>query len=153
MANEWPANGDPDWNTKMLANLAVEHTTEGKHGDITANSINSAGNVCAGGFLCALSQVELTISSGAVEATKSFHKIDTEADASTDNLDNITGGSDGDILVLTSVSGTRDIVLRHSNGNLRLTDATNFTLGTSADTIMLVFNGTNWLQIAGSLKA
>jgi hypothetical protein len=29
MANEWPANGVEDWNTKMLANLAVAHDTEG----------------------------------------------------------------------------------------------------------------------------
>lgn len=27
----WPANGDSDWNTKMLAYLAVEHTTDGHH--------------------------------------------------------------------------------------------------------------------------
>lgn len=28
---EWPANGDSDWNTKMLAYLAIEHTTGGFH--------------------------------------------------------------------------------------------------------------------------
>lgn len=27
----WPANGDTDWNTKMLAYLAVEHETDGTH--------------------------------------------------------------------------------------------------------------------------
>jgi len=27
----WPANGDTDWNTKMLAYLAVEHNTDGTH--------------------------------------------------------------------------------------------------------------------------
>lgn len=28
---DWPANGDTDWNTKMLANLAVGHDTDGTH--------------------------------------------------------------------------------------------------------------------------
>ncbi len=27
----WPANDDTDWNTKMLAYLAVEHETDGTH--------------------------------------------------------------------------------------------------------------------------
>lgn len=27
----WPATGDADWNTKMLAYLAVEHNTDGTH--------------------------------------------------------------------------------------------------------------------------
>lgn len=27
----WPASGDTDWNTKMLANLAVGHDTDGTH--------------------------------------------------------------------------------------------------------------------------
>ncbi len=30
MAN-WPASGDTDWNTKMLAYLAIEHETDGTH--------------------------------------------------------------------------------------------------------------------------
>jgi len=34
MCAQWPANGATDWNTKMLAYLAVEHKTDGKH-DIT----------------------------------------------------------------------------------------------------------------------
>lgn len=27
----WPANGDTDWNTKMLAYLAIEHEADGSH--------------------------------------------------------------------------------------------------------------------------
>ena len=28
---EWPSNGETDWNTKMLANLAVAHDTDGNN--------------------------------------------------------------------------------------------------------------------------
>ena len=34
----WPASGDTDWNTKMLAYLAVEHNTDGTH-SITGSSV------------------------------------------------------------------------------------------------------------------
>ncbi|KKK94052.1 hypothetical protein LCGC14_2686730, partial [marine sediment metagenome] len=27
----WPANGEVDWNTKMLATLAIGHATDGTH--------------------------------------------------------------------------------------------------------------------------
>ncbi len=27
----WPSSGDTDWNTKMLAYLAIEHNTDGTH--------------------------------------------------------------------------------------------------------------------------
>lgn len=32
---EWPANGDTDWNAKMLQYLAIEHNTDGTHKDTT----------------------------------------------------------------------------------------------------------------------
>ncbi len=28
---DWPANGETEWNTKMLANLAIGHDTDGTH--------------------------------------------------------------------------------------------------------------------------
>lgn len=37
----WPANGETDWNTKMLAYLAVEHNTDGTH-DIPVATIQAA---------------------------------------------------------------------------------------------------------------
>jgi hypothetical protein len=39
---EWPGNGDTDWNTKMLAYLAVGHATDGTHNQagLTAQIVN-----------------------------------------------------------------------------------------------------------------
>ena len=95
---------------------------------------------------------ELTLSSGGgLNPTQSFHRVDTFADASTDNLDNIliSGGNlQGDILFLRSITSTRDIVLRET-GNILISGAdTTFTLGSSGDVAYLVFNGTSWLLVA-----
>ena len=43
---------------------------------------------------------ELTIDTGTITITHSFHTVDTESDASSDNLDQILGGRNGQILIL-----------------------------------------------------
>ena len=55
---------------------------------------------------------ELTISGGTVALTQSHHTIDTEGDASTDNLDTITGGTLGQILIIRAANYTRTVVVR-----------------------------------------
>jgi len=64
----------------------------------------------------------LTISSGAITVTKSFHKIDTEGSAAADDLTTINGGHAGDILILQSTSNSRDITLKQvdPSGNLKI---------------------------------
>ncbi len=46
MCAQWPANADTNWNTKMLAYLAIGHNTDGTHSNIdgdtpTANDSDS----------------------------------------------------------------------------------------------------------------
>lgn len=93
-------------------------------------------------------QTELTISGGAITATKSYHTVDTEADAATDNLDTINGGSTGDILILQTAVNTRDVTLKDGTGNLAL--AGDFVLDVITDKIMLIFVTTGWHEIARS---
>jgi len=56
---------------------------------------------------------EQTISSGAITFTQSLTSIDTEADASTDDLDAWNGLSDGFFMLVRSVSNSRDPTLRN----------------------------------------
>lgn len=67
---------------------------------------------------------ELTISAGgAVTATQSFHTIDTNGDAASDNLDTINWGGDGagdsfvEIIVKANNDG-RTVILKHLTGNI-----------------------------------
>lgn len=62
---------------------------------------------------------ELTIAAGAVTITKSYHTIDTEADAATDDLVTIAGVADGRIVALRAEHPDRTVVLK-SGGNLVL---------------------------------
>lgn len=96
---------------------------------------------------------ELTISSGAVTVTASYHYIDTESDASSDNLDNINGGTEGDILIIRSTNIARDVVVRDnsvSGGNIYLNDLTDFTLTAPGDKLVLFYDGANYTEIARS---
>ena len=90
----------------------------------------------------------LTIASGAVTATTSFHAIDTEAAAATDDLDTISGGQTGQVLYLHAANGARDVVAKDGTGNLKL--AGDFTMNNAEDVLTLIFDGSNWLEVSRS---
>ena len=90
----------------------------------------------------------LTIATGAVTATTSFHAIDTEAAGATDDLDTISGGQTGQVLYIHAANGARDVVAKDGTGNLKL--ASDFTMNNTEDMLTLIFDGTNWLELARS---
>jgi hypothetical protein len=63
---------------------------------------------------------ELTIDTGAITITKSYHTIDTEDDEASDELDTIGGGSEGRILIIHSADNDRIVILKNATGNLIL---------------------------------
>lgn len=89
---------------------------------------------------------ELTISGGVVTKTQSLHTIDTESDDAADDLDTISGGTAGDVLIISSADDARVVTLKDMTGNLDL--GGDIVLGTTLNRVMLVFNGTNWLPLA-----
>lgn len=91
---------------------------------------------------------ELTVATGAITITKSYHRIDTEADAASDDLDTISGGTAGDILVLRAENTARTVVVKDGTGNIQ--SEGDMSLDNSQDTITLIFDGTNWLETARS---
>lgn len=102
------------------------------------------------GFYSFENSTELTIASGIVTATKSYHKIDTEGDAATDDLNTINGGSTGRIVIFTSANSARDTTFKHATGNLRLSQGNDFTLDNINATIQLLYDGSNWIEISRS---
>ena len=93
---------------------------------------------------------ELTIASGAITVSDSYHTVDTEGDAASDDLDTINGGSAGDLVVLRAADNARTVVLKHATGNLRLDGAADKTLDAANDVIMLIRLTGTWNQIAFS---
>ena len=85
---------------------------------------------------------------GSITVTHSYHRVDTFEGAGTDDLTRINGGSNGDILVLRSVSNARDIVVKNQV-NMRI--GADFTLTDIIDTITLMCReGGFWMGISTS---
>lgn len=154
----WPANGDTDWNTAQAAAFDTEHDkADGSHAGVNATSvtttgagaITSGGKVIVGSFLNFGAIVELTISSGAVTATQTWHEIDTEGDISPDNLANINGGSEGDLLIIKPANSGRTVVVVQT-GNIVLSSAGNFSMTVGTDRLTLLYDGVNWVETARS---
>ena len=79
----------------------------------------------------------LTIDNGAVTATYSFHKVDTEGAAGTDDLTAINGGEEGMILHLMPAASTRDVVVKDGTGIRTNGD---FTMDHTDDVIDLIYD-------------
>ena len=89
---------------------------------------------------------ELTIATGAVTVTGSYHNIDTEADGA-DDLATINGGTDGMRLVIRANNDGRTVVVKDGTGNIQC--AGDCTLDNTQDTMELIYDGTltAWLEI------
>ena len=100
-------------------------------------------------FLDSTTSTELTIATGAVTATQTFHSVDTESDAATDDLDTINGHSIGRLLFLRPAANGRTVVFKDGTGNLAL--AGDFSANTVQDTLVLFgVSGTTWLELSRS---
>ena len=95
---------------------------------------------------------ELTIATGAITITQNWHNVDTEADAATDDLDTINGGTDGYFLILRPNNTARTVVIRHNVGNILCVGNANFTLDDDHDFVILVYEATlaKWCVTQGS---
>ena len=83
---------------------------------------------------------------GAITKAARFHRLDTEAQAATDDLVTINGTpADGDLLTLKSTVSSRTIQVL-STGNIRL--PANFTLTDPLDRLVLQYDAaeTVWIQ-------
>lgn len=95
------------------------------------------------------------ISGGAIAVRPSVYLspllVGAEGGAPTDDLDTITGGLEGQIIVLASTSSAQSITLRDGVGNLDIVGS--FTLTHTSDTITLMRRGTTWREISRSDNA
>jgi len=95
---------------------------------------------------------ELTIASGVVTVTGGYHVVDTEGDASTDDLRTINGGVLGALLVIRAADNGRTVVVKHASGggdNIALDGATDFSLDNVQDKIMLIYDD-YWRELSRS---
>ena len=121
--------------------------SDGKVGIGTTTPVST---LSVAGIISIGEDTQVTIATGAITVTQSYHDVDTEGDASSDVLNTINGGVLGAILVLTCESTSRTVVVHDisdGGGNIVLAGGSNFSMTDSSDTLMLMYNGSNWLQL------
>jgi hypothetical protein len=95
----------------------------------------------------------LTIAGGAVTRTSTTsHFVIAAAGGGADDLDTISGGSDGDVIVISPASGDT-IDVKDAVDNLQL--ASNFTMDNPADKMTLIYHDaiSKWCEITSSGNA
>lgn len=90
---------------------------------------------------------ELTIQGGSVTAGYGFHRLDTQADASSDDLDTIEGGAIGDELMVAIADNARAVVLKDGTGNLALTSGDVTLSSTTAQMTLRKHPDGDWHQV------
>jgi len=91
----------------------------------------------------------LTVTGNAVTITTSFHAVNsTSSTASVRQIHNVLGGQAGDIVIFKVATGSNTVVLVDNTGNLKL--AGNFSLDALYDSIVLLFDGTKWIELCRS---
>ena len=97
----------------------------------------------------------LTIASGLITPTQTFHRVDTESAAATDNLAGIVGGAEGDVLILTGFAFVRTVTLLYNDQGeaslgerILLPNRQNMAMRADNTTLMLVFEQNFWVVVS-----
>lgn len=94
-----------------------------------------------------------TIASGSITPTLPYVKVDTEAAAASDDLDFMVQTNyteDGRFVILRAANDARTVVVRHNitgSGKFLLANGLNFSLDTDKKYLMVVKDGTTWVEI------
>jgi hypothetical protein len=90
---------------------------------------------------------DTAVASGVITKSqvKLHHRVDTESDAASDDLNTINGGFEGDVLYLRAENDGRSIVFKHGTGNIQCDGNADITLDSANDLAMCFYNGTKWL--------
>jgi len=141
----------PDDN-ENLDSSATEHGLLKKLDNVSTNFLNGTGAwaVPTGStpaFLDLGTPSTLTIATGAITITGSYHLVDTESAASDDLLVTINGGINGRILIIRPVDNDREIFVR-STGNIQL--SADFDMAFANDSLTLIYNGSEWIEIVAT---
>lgn len=83
---------------------------------------------------------EKTISGGAISTTASFHTVDTQSDAASDDLDQNQTTANGLITLLRSENSSRTVVLKHNTSNLFMPCATDISLSTTHRVVGTIYD-------------
>ena len=112
--------------------------------------VDSVDGYHSGELVILKAQSELTIAAGIITVVGvGYYPVDTETDASFDNLHTINGGTVGDIITIYPASTARTVLVMNTDGNIELSGEVDIPLAVANSLLTLLYDGTNWRQIAG----
>jgi len=91
----------------------------------------------------------LAIASNQVTISQSWHKLVATAGAQNRRLEIINGGETGDVLILQRDPSSTEIALV-VDGAGNILSAGNFGMDSNRDSITLLFDGANWIELSRS---
>jgi hypothetical protein len=94
---------------------------------------------------------ELTLASDAITVTQTPHLVDTQADAASDDLVTINGGSAGQLLAIRAAHADRTVVIKNGTGNI-LTGGADITLDDTNKYVLFIYDGllSKWVVVGGT---
>lgn len=95
---------------------------------------------------------ELTIAAGAVAVTSNHHYIDTQGDASNDDLETLGGTpADGDIVYLYAANDARTVVIKHNAGDIYCWGGSDITLDENNKVVVAIYSTlySRWMVLGG----
>lgn len=119
------------------------------------SNVSDVGNLTVNGKFNTTPTTE-TISSDAIPYSSAYMVLDTEGGASSDNLDTINGGVDGDIIRIRIADVNRKINIRDndiSGGNILLKNNVDVLLDQTYDYITFIYRSADgfWSEVSRSL--
>lgn len=119
-------------------------------GDIDVNGKNLIGNNRLN--LANVTGPALTIASGVITASSSYHIVQSEGAAAADDLDTISGGITGDLLILRQVNASQIITIKNGTGNIYTPNGSDVKMGTSANAsaVMLFKTSAGWIVLGSA---
>ena len=129
--------------TGIKADVLAESTADV---GVTADGVLLKDSSIAAGGIKFPDAGALTVSTGVITATGTFHSVIPESGTS-DEIDTINGGTDGMVLILRPDLDTYLIDLKHGTGNIEIQGETDIRLSNTEEVAWLVYDGTlsKWL--------
>lgn len=126
----------------------VNFALYGANNTFTGSNVFSGASTLNGKFSSTTGS-NLVIASGIITPVAFVHTIDTEGAASSDNLTTISGGADGQFLVISPVNSSRDVIVDNT-GNIYIHGSASITLSDTSTTLLLVYRASisKWIVLS-----
>ena len=130
------ASAAPAWGTIVDGDVPATHSGSAHHAQLHNHSAAGDGQTLQPLNYKWPTSTELTVNAGAITLTQSHHRIDTEGDAATDDIDTINGLVASQWYLFRPESAARTVVFKHNVDNIYCVGGADISLTESWDIVL-----------------